>query len=292
MITHYAYPLTLFSPFTRDIEFGDDQVELDELGDPIPHLQPRQPRDPEDLELTEADIRKGPANLRPKRPHVDFAADDYPDLPPHLGAFMLPSKRKKMYSAGNHLQKFLESHQSTLLKAYPNIVFPSPMDADNLPYELISNDDFVGRYLQWLAEEATSLEDPSKKLMLSTIIGYAGAFKVYYVEKYRLKPSPPSFDDKRWSIYLSKMSSIKGAYCFCNGLKIKTTKASATENHLLSMSSICMWEGKYIFTFHTYVSLANISMNMCQRQLSVKIRICAPGKYVKKYSSGTHIYQV
>ena len=123
-------------------------------------------------------------------------------------------------------------------------MLPTPVDADELPYDVVNDDDFVGRYLMWLASDAAPLGKPSERLMLETVLGYAASFKEHYIEKYRKQPCPLPFQDKRWSVYLSKMSVIKAAYCFNKGIKLKNNKETATENHLISMISICIWEGK------------------------------------------------
>ena len=97
----------------------------------------------------------------------------------HVNDRKRPSKEKKQYSAGNHLHIFIQNNHDQ----FPHLGINESTDADELPYAVVNDDDFVGKYLDWLAKDATKLEDPEKKLMLNSILGYASSFKDYYTKK-------------------------------------------------------------------------------------------------------------
>ena len=161
----------------------------------------------------------------------------------HVGDYMRPSKKKRSFSAGNHLHKFIRNFQADLSE----YGITATSDADALDYETINSDDFVGKYLNWLAEEATYLDNPSKVLMLNTAINYASSFKEHYLKHFRGLQTPIPFQSEYWSKNLAQMTKIKSDYCHRNRLKLCEEKETATEDDLISIACICIWEGMSLF---------------------------------------------
>lgn len=110
----------------------------------------------------------------------DSEHDPHAQTVQHIMDHQRAPTEKKHKTALKHLQRYIDSHYDR----HPGILDKN-MKANNLPYAVISNEDFVGFYLDWLARHATHLDNKDKLLSHSSVAGYASSFGEYYINKYR-----------------------------------------------------------------------------------------------------------
>ena len=113
-------------------------------------------------------------------PTLDFVGTT--KSPAHVCDAKRPGKAKKQVTSLRHLQSYLnDNHQH-----HSDIGLNESSIAEELPYEVICNDKFVGWYVNWLSRDAKKF-DGSGLLAYKTAIGYASSFMEFYRSKYREK---------------------------------------------------------------------------------------------------------
>jgi hypothetical protein len=146
---------------------------------------------------------------------------------------------KKRKTGIKHLQVFLTKHGGK----YNALGISASTDAGELSYKQVSNEDFVGQYLNYLARHATWLNDPNKLLSLASAVGMASAFAEYYIDKYRNHPIPPSLVKDKWSKRLALITTIKVEHHYKTGTPLVEEKETATEADRISLAIVCMMAG-------------------------------------------------
>ena len=129
--------------------------------------------------------------------------------PSHILDAIKPAKANKQKTTLKHLQKYIDGfHQH-----HVDIGLSDNSLADELPYRVVCNDNFVGCFLTWLAKEGTYLISPTL-LKHSCCLGYASTFAEFYINKYRQLDTPRPFCKELWVKQLAQITSIKADYCY------------------------------------------------------------------------------
>ena len=112
--------------------------------------------------------------------HALLGIDGTAESPYHVCDTIRPGKAKKRVTSLRHLQCYLdENHEH-----HSDVGLNASSDAEELEYEVICNEKFVGCYVNWLATDAHKL-DGGGLLAYKTAIGYASSFMEFYRSKYR-----------------------------------------------------------------------------------------------------------
>ena len=108
-----------------------------------------------------------------------------------------------------HLQRYIDLHfdDHTTLSLEGAV-------AESLSYAVVNNEVFVGFYLNWLAREATYLEDANLLLSHLSVAGYASSFAEYSINKYRNQPVPNPLAKDKWTKRMSTITAIKSEHHF------------------------------------------------------------------------------
>jgi hypothetical protein len=188
----------------------------------------------------------------------------------HIGDINRNAKEKMQVTSLKHLSIFIENyhHDVQVLTAY--------MDAFNLPYSVVSDESFVGKYIHYLATEATHLGKHIQRIQVTylyffrcviyatykyqlfpltekgkndilahaTVLSYASTFAEYYINKYKEFNIPKPLQKELWTKKLSQLTKLKSNYHHKNKTKMKESKETATDDDRRNIAIICMLEGQ------------------------------------------------
>jgi len=124
----------------------------------------------------------------------------------HISDKSRPAKEKKSKTTMKHVQKFIEQYHGQ----FKGIGLTPETDASTLSYEILSDEDFVGTFVNYLATEATYLSSKrsSEKLSHATVSGYASTFCSYYIDKYRDRDIPRPLQTEKWTKKLAALRYV------------------------------------------------------------------------------------
>ena len=114
--------------------------------------------------------------------------------PNHISDYARPAKLKKQRTSFKQRQQYIDQHHAhdAGLRLSGNTI------AEELPYEVVCDDHFVGCYLKWLADAGTYLRT-EKLLGHASCLGYASSFSEFFTNKYRTRPTPLPLTKDKWS---------------------------------------------------------------------------------------------
>jgi len=123
----------------------------------------------------------------PLSPDTFIDCDDYQPKP--LLDQHKPSKERTQKTTIKHLQTYIQ----TFHHLHTDIGINENSDADKLSFEMMSDDNFVGCYLDWLSQKATFFHS-TQALSYKPVLGYASSFAKYYLNKFRTIGKPRTLE--------------------------------------------------------------------------------------------------
>ena len=145
----------------------------------------------------------------------------------HINDTSRPARERKIKTTLKHLQRFIAGdHQK-----FTGIGVEPGTDAGDLSYKIVSSEEFVGTFCNYLAKEATYLSPKrsSEKLTYATVSGYASTFCTYYTDRFRDRDTPQPLRPEKWT---KKMQAIRHVCNLQNPI------------HLACMLTIDLFPGK------------------------------------------------
>jgi hypothetical protein len=162
----------------------------------------------------------------------------------HISDNIRPSKRKQHGVANKHLGIFIEKYY----QSHSHLGLKQDSCPDNLPFHVIDNDEFVGQFLNFLAKEATWIEDSNKLLSLKSAVCYASAFKMFYLNHFRSeRRTPKPLQEQSWTVKTRLITQIKGDHHRKENTPLSQSKVTMTTDDRIAFATVCILEGNSKF---------------------------------------------
>jgi hypothetical protein len=163
----------------------------------------------------------------------------------HISDNIRPSKRKQHGVANKHLGIFIEKYY----QSHSHLGLKQDSSPNNLPFHVIDNDEVVGQFLNFLAKEATWIEDNNKLLSLKSAVCYASAFKMFYLSHFRSeRRTPKPLQEQAWTVKTRLITQIKGDHHRKeNTPALAQSKVTMTTNNQNAFATVCILEGNSKF---------------------------------------------
>ncbi len=193
----------------------------------------------------------------------------------HIADSPRSAKEKKTKTCLRHLGVFLAKYHG--MKEFESLNISADSDPHQLSYSVINSEEFVGRYMNWLATEACHLESNKSNVLLaySTVAGYASTFSTYYINHFRDHPNgvPKPLRHEVWPKKMALLTQKKQDYHHKQGTKMKEEKETATDDDRRNLARVCILEatpmGAEMFHItNTAVTLAGRGSDVADADLS------------------------
>ena len=139
----------------------------------------------------------------------DSNAEDYtgPTIG-HINNEVRTSYEQEVKAVLRHLLVFIDKYHS--IPEFNHLGLSPSMDTSDLSFEVINDEEFVGRWTTFLADEAKSLDGSNNLLSLSLASRYASTFASYYINHHRNESEMPRPLKKTlWCKQMSKITEKK-----------------------------------------------------------------------------------
>jgi len=149
---------------------------------------------------------------------------------------------EKRNSSLKHLQFFINNHfEDKVGVSSSNLI--KGKDVYKLRHQDFS-DDLMGKFCDYLANDARSYFDPKRDLLSwQTVQGYFSSVKMYCIRKFHDKGIPLCLQDGMTKQYNALMLSAKTDYVVRNGKSLYGSKEKASDEDIMSFTTICFWNG-------------------------------------------------
>ena len=107
----------------------------------------------------------------------------------HINDEVRTSYKPKVKAVLRHLSVFIDKYHS--IPEFNHLGLSPSMDTSVLPFKVIDDEEFVGRWVTFLADEAKHLDGSNNLLSLSLASEYASTFASYYINHYRNESDIP-----------------------------------------------------------------------------------------------------
>ena len=147
-----------------------------------------------------------------------------------------------MKASLQHLSVFIRKYHS--IPEFNHLGLSPGMDTSAIPFNVINDEEFVGRWATFLAEEAKHLDGSNHLLSLSSASGYASTFASYYINHHRNESEiPRPLKKELWCKKMSKITEKKTDYHNETKTKIKGQKETATTEDRQNLNKVLIWNG-------------------------------------------------